>query len=109
MAPTHTVVQAQLHPSLEQLLAQAQGKRQRPVVIEQAAHLDPALGGLHQRLHQRIGTGTGLDQIKLQIHLLLSTNNGGEHAWEKRRAIDQKFEAVAFTPGKDRTGHLSVP
>ncbi|MNR34315.1 hypothetical protein D3C85_1520780 [compost metagenome] len=85
-------------------MTQAQGERQGSVIIEQATHLDPALGGLDQCLDQRIGTGTGLDQVKFQVHLLLGADNGREHARKECRPVDQQLEAIAGPPRKHRAG-----
>ncbi|MNJ35208.1 hypothetical protein D3C77_299380 [compost metagenome] len=88
-APAQTVVPAQFDASGDQALAQVQGERQRTVVIEQAAHLHTAPGGLHQRLDHGFGAGAGLHQVQLQVDLLFGPHNGGEHARKKFGAVDQ--------------------
>ena len=45
----------------------------------------------------------------LQLNLLFGAGNRHQHAREKLRTIDQQFEVVAFTPGKNRSGHVSAP
>lgn len=98
-----------MHPGLDQAAPQAEGKRQAAVVIEQATHLHPTLGRLHQGLDHRLGAGARLHQIQLKLHLVLGTGNRHEHLREKIRAVDQQFIAVGAAPGEHRAAHVSAP
>ncbi|MNU90549.1 hypothetical protein D3C71_804190 [compost metagenome] len=107
--PAQTIVETQLHPGGHQPLAQGQGEGEAAVIIEQAAHPHTALGGLHQGLDHGFGAGARLHQIQLQFNLFFGAGNRYQHAREKLRTVDQQFEVVAFTPRKNRSGHVSAP
>ncbi|MNZ75754.1 hypothetical protein D3C78_942400 [compost metagenome] len=108
-SPAQAIVKTQLHTGRHQPLAQGQGESEAAVIIEQTTHPHTALGGLHQGLDHGFGTGARLHQIQLQLDLLLRTGDRHQHAREKLRTIDQQFEVVAFTPRKNRSGHVSAP
>ncbi|MNX93581.1 hypothetical protein D3C86_1257690 [compost metagenome] len=107
--PTQPVVETQFHPGSHQPLTQGQGKSEAAVIIEQAAYPHTALGGLHQGLDHGFGAGARLHQIQLQFNLFFGAGNRYQHAREKLRTVDQQFEVVAFTPWKNRSGHVSAP
>ncbi|MNM76833.1 hypothetical protein D3C81_886670 [compost metagenome] len=108
-SPAQAIVKTQLHASGHQPLTQGQGESEAAVIIEQAAHPYTALGGLHQCLDHGFGAGARLHQIQFQLNLLFSPGNRHQHARKKLRTVDQQFEVVAFTPRKNRSGHVSAP
>ncbi|GEM_PF-3516992 len=105
--PVQAVVPAQVHPSIEQPLAQRRGECQRAVIIEQATHAHATPGRLLQHLDHRLRAGACLDQIQLQIDLGSSFANGMQHPREELRAVDQQFELITVTPGKYRARHVN--
>lgn len=107
--PVQAIVEAQLHASIDQALAQPEGKRQAAVIIKQAAHLHAALGGQHQRLHHGIGTGPGFDQIQFKIDLLLGPGNAHQHLREETRPVYQQFKLIGAAPREHCAAHVSAP
>ncbi|MNF51747.1 hypothetical protein D3C84_330710 [compost metagenome] len=107
--PVQAIVKPQLDTRGHQPLAQAQGKRQAAIVIEQAAHPHAALGGLHQRLDHGLGTRPRLHQIELQFDLLLGAGNRHQHSRKELRTVDQQLITVAVAPGEHCAAHVSAP
>ncbi|MNP67540.1 hypothetical protein D3C76_1633860 [compost metagenome] len=108
-SPAQAIVEAQLDAGGREALAQGQGKGEAAVIIEQATHPHTALGGLDQRLDHGLGAGARLHQIQFQLDLFFGAGDRHQHAREKLRTVDQQLETIAFTPGKDRAGHVNAP
>ena len=76
--------------------------------LQQATHLHPAQGRQAQLVDQLRGAIAGRHQIQFQLHLALGTGNGGKHAREELRTVEQQLEAVTAAPGKDHQRALKI-
>ena len=106
--PAQRVVKAQLHPGGQELGALCRRQAEAAKTVQQATHLHPAQGRQAQLVDQLRGAIAGRQQIQLQFHLTLGAGNGGKHAREELRAVEQQLEAVTAAPGKDHQRALKI-